>query len=129
MSLILLALSALAGYWVFSDSKGRGHTMSMTLLWTGGTLFIPYVFLPLYLLFGRKAPVVTKRQDPEIVDIEATPVEDLIHCPMCASKVKEEFKACPYCAFTLKPACQSCGKELNREWKTCPYCEAPAAPK
>lgn len=129
MSLIYLALAALAGYWVYSDSKGRGHALNHTLLWTAGTLVIPYVFLPLYLLLGRKAETNGKRRDQDIIDIEATPVEELIKCPMCASGVKEEFIVCPYCGFTLKPKCEACGKELQREWKTCPYCEAPTSPK
>lgn len=129
MSFVFLAVSALAGYWVYSDSKGRGHDLNTTLLWTVGSLVIPYVFLPLYLLLGRKSQANGKRRDQDIIDVEATLVEDLVKCPMCASKVKEDFKVCPYCGFTLKPKCQTCGKELNREWKTCPYCEAPAAPK
>lgn len=130
MSLLFLLLHALAGYWVFSDSRSRGHTVTTTLLWTVGTLATPYIFVPLYLLLGRKMdrqPV--RRQDPDIIDVEATPVEETVPCPMCASRVKEEFKVCPYCGFTLKPKCESCGKELNREWRTCPYCNTPTAPK
>ncbi|MCX7780344.1 MAG: zinc ribbon domain-containing protein [Negativicutes bacterium] len=129
MSFVFLAIAAIAGYWVYSDSRSRGHEFGSTLLWTLGTLVMPLVFLPLYLLLGRKTSMPSSRRDADIIDVEATPVEETSRCPMCAGRVKDEFKVCPYCAFTLKPKCEACGKELNREWKTCPYCNTPAAPK
>lgn len=121
-------IAAIAAYWVFNDAKGRGHNMSTALLWAVGTVAAMIIFLPLYLLFGRKRPV-NPRRDENIIDIEAVPVEETIKCPMCARRVKEDFKTCPYCGFTLKPTCPSCGKELNREWRICPYCETPTDAK
>ncbi len=123
-----LLLAAIAAYWVYNDARDHGQDLGTALLWSVGTLAALFIFLPLYLLFGRKRPMKPHRND-DIIDIEATPVEETIKCPMCASKVKEEFKACPYCGFTLKPACTSCGKELNREWRVCPYCQAPTDTK
>ncbi|MDF2876008.1 MAG: hypothetical protein K0R22_2691 [Sporomusa sp.] len=119
-----LLIAALAAYWVYNDAKGRGHETGTALLWSVGTLAALVVFLPLYLLLGRKRPMKPRRND-DIIDIEAVPVEETIKCPMCASNVKEDFRACPYCGFALKPACTSCGKELKREWRLCPYCQTP----
>ncbi len=119
-----LLVAALAAYWVYNDAKGRGQATGTALLWSVGTLAALVVFLPLYLLLGRKQPVKPRRND-DIIDIEAIPVEELIKCPMCASNVKDDFKACPYCGFSLKPACTACGKELKREWRLCPYCQTP----
>lgn len=121
-------IAAIAAYWVFNDARGHGHNMSTALLWAVGTVAAIVIFLPLYLLFGRKRPINPHRDD-NIIDVEAIPVEETIKCPMCASKVKEDFKACPHCGFTLKPSCTSCGKELNREWRVCPYCETPTDAK
>ena len=121
-------IAAIAAYWVFNDARDRGHEMSTALLWAAGTLAALFIFLPLYLLFGRKALFKPRRND-DIIDVEATPVEETVKCPMCAGTVKEDYKACPYCGFTLKPACTSCGKELNREWRVCPYCQAPTDTK
>lgn len=121
-------LAAIAAYWVYNDARGRGHDISTALLWAVGTLAAMIIFLPLYLLFGRKRPMKPRRND-DIIDVEATPVEETIKCPMCTNRVKEEFKACPYCGFTLKPTCTSCGKELNREWRLCPYCQTPTDAK
>ncbi|WP_371380717.1 zinc ribbon domain-containing protein [Sporomusa aerivorans] len=117
-----LVIAAIAAYWVYNDARGRGHEMSTALLWSIGTLAALFIFLPLYLLLGRKPQFKARRND-DIIDVEATPVEETIKCPMCAGKIKEDYKACPYCGFTLKPACTSCGKELNREWRVCPYCQ------
>ena len=129
---ITFIIGFIAAYWVYNDARGRGHELGTALLWSLGTLAMIFVFLPLYLLFGRK-PRMTAAGRPQsrddVIDVEATPVEETVYCPMCASKVKETYKACPHCGHTLKPRCESCGRELNREWRVCPYCEAPAPHK
>lgn len=127
MSLHFL-IGVIAAYWVYNDARGRGHELGTRLLWSVGTIFAIYIFLPLYLLFGRK-PAMKPYRNQEIIDIEALPIEETVKCPMCAGRVKEEFKHCPYCGFSLKPACSSCGKELNREWRVCPYCQTSADAK
>ena len=129
MATIGLLIAALAAYWVFTDCKKYGHPTSTAALWAVGTLAMMIVFLPLYLFFGRKPYLKKSGHDERTIDVEAIAVEDAIFCPMCGKTVKEEFKVCPYCSYTLKPKCESCGKELNREWKSCPYCQAPAVPK
>lgn len=129
MMTISLLIAAFAAYWVYNDSRRLGHERGTALMWSLGTLVFMIVFLPLYLIFGRKPRSVSRPAD--VVDVEATPVGEgeTMHCPMCGGKVKEEFKTCPYCSHTLKPKCEKCGQELRRDWKTCPYCEAPANPK
>ncbi len=128
MMTVSLLIGAIAAYWVYNDARGRGHDLGTTLLWTAGTMFALIIFLPLYLLLGRK-PSMKPYRNQDIIDVEATPIEETIKCPMCSGRVKEEFKLCPYCGFTLKPTCSSCGKELNREWRVCPYCQTPAEGK
>lgn len=126
-------ISFVAAYWVYYDARGRGHELGTAMLWSLGTLAALIIFLPLYLLLGRKQPPMDRngrsRREEIIIDVEAAPVEETMHCPMCGGKVKEDYKACPFCSFTLKPQCGSCGRELNREWRTCPYCQAPATHK
>jgi RNA polymerase subunit RPABC4/transcription elongation factor Spt4 len=123
-----LLIGAVAAYWVYNDARGRGHELGTALLWALGTIAALIIFLPLYLLVGRKSPMKPKRNQ-DFIDVEATPVEETIQCSMCARKVKEDFKICPYCGFTLKPTCSSCGKELNREWRVCPHCQTPTDAK
>lgn len=129
MTTIGLVIAFIAAYWVYNDARGRGHDLGYALLWSLGTLAMLIVFLPLYLVVGRKPKTVSERKDVTVIDVDAVPVEDAFNCPMCGSKVKDDYKVCPYCSYTLKPKCQSCGQELSRDWKTCPYCQAPTAPK
>lgn len=129
MMTISLLVGAVAAYWVYNDARGRGHDLGSALLWAVGTAAALIIFLPLYLLIGRRS-AMKPRRNQDIIDVEATLVdEETIKCPMCAGRVKEEFKICPYCGFTLKPVCPSCGKELNREWRVCPYCQTPTETK
>ncbi|WP_425060380.1 hypothetical protein SCACP_10740 [Sporomusa carbonis] len=123
-----LLIAAIAAYWVYNDARGRGHDRGTALMWSIGTLAALIIFLPLYLLLGRKPPMKPRRND-DFIDVEAVPVDEVMKCPMCGGKIKEDYKACPYCSFTLKPKCTACGKELNREWRTCPYCQTPTDAK
>jgi RNA polymerase subunit RPABC4/transcription elongation factor Spt4 len=127
MMTISLLIAAFAAYWVYNDSRRLGHETGTSIMWAVGTFAFWLLFLPVYLIFGRK-PRAVKRL-PEVVDVEATPVEETMNCPMCGGKVKDDFKACPYCGNTLRLQCGNCGRELRRDWKTCPYCETPAPPK
>ncbi len=128
-----LLLAGFAAYWVFTDAKSRGNSTTYCALWALGTFFFLIICLPLYLLFGRKAP---KREepagirDPNTIDVEAKVVEDPdMTCPMCAKPVREDYIVCPFCGNTLKPHCEHCGRELAREWAECPDCNQPAPKK
>ncbi|MDR3560674.1 MAG: zinc ribbon domain-containing protein [Negativicutes bacterium] len=127
MTMLGLAIAALAAYWVFTDARGRGHEFTTAILWSLGTLAMLIIFLPLYLIVGRR--LQPSRRSEKSIDIEAVPVEELVYCPMCGSKVKEDFKTCPYCSHSLRLNCEKCGRELDRRWRTCPYCEAPVGGK
>lgn len=129
MPTVSLLIAFVAAYWVYNDAKNRGHESSTAILWALGTFAMLIVFLPLYLIFGRKTPIKKAPRDENIIDVEATVVEDSINCPMCGSKVKEDFKICPYCGYTLNPKCENCGQELKRDWKVCPNCQTPAVKK
>jgi hypothetical protein len=93
VSPILLLLVLVVAYWIYNNVGKRDFSLK------------------------------SRRNDPTVIDVEATIVDEVSHCPKCDSKIKEDFKICPYCGCILKPKCQLCGRELNREWKKCPYCE------
>lgn len=120
-----MLIGLIVAFFVYNDAQKRGHSFFTSLLWTVGSVAMPIVIVPLYLLFGRKVTLKDKRNsDPDIIDIEATVVEETVPCPMCGKKVGEDFLICPYCSHTLKPVCPSCGQEVNRECKICPHCQA-----
>lgn len=131
MHFIFTLAAVAAAYWVYQDARTKGYTTSTVLLWTIGTLMMMVIVLPLYLLFGRRPKGRTRRGE-QIIDVEATAVVDetnKIDCPMCGSKVQEDFKLCPYCGYTLKPKCLKCGQDVSREWRKCPYCQTPTPEK
>lgn len=120
MSLIGLLIPGLASFWVFRDARERGQDKSTAIMWSLGTFAVLVVFLPLYLIVGRKQKVAPR--DEQAIDIEAVPVEEISSCPMCGNKAREDFNTCPHCGYALKPKCNQCGRELNRDWRACPYC-------
>ncbi|BBB90025.1 MAG TPA: zinc ribbon domain-containing protein [Methylomusa anaerophila] len=124
-------IGLLAAFWVYTDARKLGQELGTAILWAIGVAGAIYIFLPLYLIFGRKPSLKPRRvdRDREIIDVEAIPVDETINCPMCGGKVKDDFKVCPYCGHTLQPKCPSCGRELNREWRTCPHCQTPTEAK
>ena len=118
------AIGLIAAYWVYTDANSRGQDTSTVLLWSLGTVFIPVIILPLYLIIGRNRNIRKRPHNDDIIDVDATVVmEETRTCPVCAGKVEPDFKLCPYCGYTLKLKCANCGREIDRDWKTCPYCQ------
>lgn len=129
MGMIGFLLAAFAAYWVYTDAKEHGYGSGAAAGWAIGTFLLLIVFLPVYLIFGRRGRLKYRQEqnDPDIIDVTGTVVEDTFPCKMCGGKVKEEFSVCPYCGFSLRPKCKSCEREMERSWTTCPYCQTPAS--
>lgn len=126
-SMIGLLLAGFAAYWVFTDAKARGNSMTYCVVWAAGTFALLIIFLPLYLLFGRKSPKreqPAKLQDPNTIDVEADVVEETdMTCPMCGKPAREADVFCSACGNMLKPRCSNCGRTLQRDWTECPDCQ------
>jgi len=75
---IMWIIGMLVASFIYNDSKKRGHGTIISLLLLLGSIFIPYITVPLYLIFGRIA--IQKKQDDrdDVIDIEATVVEDIV---------------------------------------------------
>ena len=95
MAMIIIRI--LAALFVYNHAKKRGHGALTALLWAVGSGVVPYVILPLYLLLGRKIKVQNQYDNKDVIDIEATVVEERISCTHCGNQVKEDFLVCPYC--------------------------------
>jgi hypothetical protein len=97
MPMISMLVGILAAFFVYNDAKSRGHGPITALLWAAGSTIAPIVVIPLYFLFGRKAKSPDKSYDNDIIDIEATVVEETINCPTCGREINGELVTCPYC--------------------------------
>lgn len=98
MAIILLRL--LAALFVYHHAKKRGHGAMAAILWSVGSGVVPLI-LPVYFILGRKSKQQKNYNDHDIIDIEATVVEEQISCSKCGSLVKEDFLVCPYCQEPL----------------------------
>lgn len=103
-------------FWVFTDAKRRGH--SAPALWGVLTLIGNVVAWIIYLMVRPQMTVgITGQATPRGV------------CPLCGTKLRNDFIACPGCGILLRNRCQNCGKALENDWSFCPFCTAAVPPK
>ena len=98
--IVTLLIGILTALFVYNDAKGRGHGEITARLWSAGSMVMPYAILPLYLLIRRKVKQQGRQSQydsRDVIDIEATVVEETIDCSTCGRKIKEDYLVCPYC--------------------------------
>jgi hypothetical protein len=78
--LIYPLLHLLMAYWVYQDAQKR----NMSILWAVGALFVPVVFIILYLIFRTTEP---NFRESYIVRV----------CFCCGKKIREGERYCPNC--------------------------------
>lgn len=109
-------------FWVFVDAKRRGQ--SSPALWATLTLLGNVVAWVVYMLVR---PSMTTGASGQQMPRGA--------CPICGTKLKSDFIACPGCGILLRNRCKNCGCALENDWSFCPYCtsavvhELPASDK
>ncbi|MBP2639537.1 MAG: Double zinc ribbon [Firmicutes bacterium] len=109
MGIIGLLFGAMAGFWVYRDAKRSGQDRNAALAWCLGVVAAATIKLPLlllalvaYFLVGRKKQLAQRQNDVDVIDVEATVVEETgADCPSCGRKMEETFTVCPYCGCTL----------------------------
>jgi len=109
MGIIGLLFGAVAAFWVYRDAKRCGQDRNAALAWCLGVVAAATIKLPLlllalvaYFLVGRKKRLAQRQNDVNIIDVEATIVEETREvCPSCGRKVDETFAVCPYCGGRL----------------------------
>ena len=103
--------------WVGIDAHRRG---SNGFLWGLLVFFTPVVGLIVYLIL---APSLAKRNGATAAQPPPAVPPSTVPCPSCGQALQPEFKACPYCSFSLR--CKQCDQPVRKGWKVCPYCTAP----
>jgi len=119
---ILARIVTVVFVYIYAKKRGYGSTMSLLCAVISG--IIPIVVIPLYFLFGRNDNNVARNHDSDIIDIEATVIEEIIQCPSCESEIQENIIVCPHCNYRLQVPCKSCGELIRTECEICPYCQA-----
>ena len=107
--LMIPAAIVFLAFWVFVDAKKRGQTAPA--LWAVLTLIGNVVTWIIYMLVR-----------PQLLETPAGQPMSRGSCPICGTKLKSDFIACPGCGILLRSRCKSCGRALENDWSFCPYC-------
>ena len=107
--LLIPAVIVLLAFWVFTDAKRRGH--KFPALWAVLTLIGNVIAWIIYMMVR---PAATVGAEGKVVP-KGT-------CPLCGTKLRSDFIACPGCGILLRSKCHNCGRALENDWSFCPYC-------
>ncbi len=94
-------------FWVFVDARRRN--LSRPALWAILTLIGNVVTLIIYLIVRPSSSTAAPKG----------------LCPLCGTKLKNDYIACPGCGILLRNKCKNCGRALENDWSFCPYCTEP----
>jgi len=107
--LLIPAVIVLLAFWVFTDAKRRGH--KFPALWAVLTLIGNVIAWIIYMMVR---PATTVNTEGKVVP-KGT-------CPLCGTKLRSDFIACPGCGILLRSRCHNCSRALENDWSFCPYC-------
>ena len=96
-------------FWVFVDAKQRGK--ARPVLWAVLTLIGNVVTWIIYMLVRPQMAVGMSGQKMPRGS-----------CPICGTKLRNDFIACPGCGILIRNKCRNCGRALENDWSFCPYC-------
>lgn len=96
-------------FWVFVDARKRGQRNPA--LWAILTLIGNIIAWIIYMMIR-----------PQMMKTAAGQTMPKGSCPICGTKLKSDFIACPGCGILLRSRCRNCGKALENDWSFCPYC-------
>jgi ribosomal protein L40E len=105
-----------------NDALKRGFGRTSANFWGVGTVFLPFIFIPLYLVFKRAAPgyIVDKEMKPGTTTLcphcgEMNP-KDAVRCSKCEREMSLEvletlgLKQCPNCGEMNPTDAEYCKK-------------------
>lgn len=103
MPILYMLIGLFAAFFVYNHAKQRGHGDVIAFLWAAGSAVMPIVLVPVYLLLGGCEAAKKQEYDHDIIDIEATVIEEkVLTCPKCGKFIKDDFVVCPYCQISLQ---------------------------
>lgn len=101
--ILIIAIPAIIGVYVYRDSKHRGMNAA---LWTLVAVLAPSLigFIIYLLVRGNYSN---------------------LRCPQCDTSINEQYVVCPKCGAKLRPTCPNCSAPVESDWKVCPRCAQP----
>jgi hypothetical protein len=86
---------------------------------------VTFFFVPgLWLYLLMRPRLTLTQQYAAALEEEALlqELDDVLNCPGCNRRVRDEYLVCPSCLIELKTPCESCEKPLAHAWMACPFC-------
>jgi hypothetical protein len=109
-------------FWAYRDSRRRSRSAVFQL---ATVLLVTLLFVPgLWLYLLMRPRLTLTQQYAAALEEEALlqELDDVLNCPGCNRRVREEYLVCPSCLIELKTPCEHCDKPLAHAWMACPFC-------
>ncbi len=109
-------------FWAYRDSRRRSRS---TVFQLATVVLVTFLFVPgLWLYLLMRPRLTLTQQYAAALEEEALlqELDDVLNCPGCNRRVREEYLVCPSCLIELKTPCDSCEKPLAHAWMACPFC-------
>jgi hypothetical protein len=109
-------------FWAYRDSRRRSRSAVFQL---ATVVLVTLLFVPgLWLYLLMRPRLTLTQQYAAALEEEALlqELDDVLNCPGCNRRVRDEYLVCPSCLIELKTPCESCEKPLAHAWMACPFC-------
>ena len=109
-------------FWTYRDARRRSRSAAFQ---AGSAALVALFFvLGLWLYLLMRPRMTLTQQYAAALEEEALlqELDDVLNCPGCNRRVRDEYVVCPSCLVELKVPCKSCEKPLAHAWLACPFC-------
>jgi hypothetical protein len=109
-------------FWAYRDSRRRSRS---TVFQLATVVLVAFLFVPgLWLYLLMRPRLTLTQQYAAALEEEALlqELDDVLNCPGCNRRVRDDYLVCPSCLIELKTPCESCEKPLAHAWMACPFC-------
>ncbi len=109
-------------FWTFRDARRRSRS---TIFQAASVAMVGFFFvfgLWLYLLMRPRLTLTQQYASALEEEALLQELDDVLNCPGCNRRVRDEYIVCPSCLIELKVPCPKCEKALAHAWLACPFC-------
>lgn len=109
-------------FWAYRDARRRSRSATFQV---SAVALVAFFFVPglwLYLLMRPRLTLTQQYATSLEEEALLQELDDVLACPSCNRRVREEYLLCPSCLFELKTPCETCEKPLAQAWLACPFC-------
>ncbi len=109
-------------FWAYRDARRRSRSATFQ---AAAVALVAFFFVPgLWLYLLMRPRLTLSQQYAAALEEEALleELDEIMNCPGCNRRVREEYLLCPSCLAELKTPCERCEKPLAHAWQACPFC-------